>query len=154
MRLVVPADITNRIQAEGAVQQAVQGFGRLDILVNNAGLMLLGPVVGADAESGTAYSPLTSRACSTPPVPLYHTCSRPPRRARAEAPTSSTSARSQVASPGTAMGLQPHQVRRERIHRVLTSGSHPAARAGRRHRAGWRGPPSSAHITSPRFATR
>jgi NADP-dependent 3-hydroxy acid dehydrogenase YdfG len=48
--LVVPADITDRIQAEGAVQQAVQGFGRLDILVNNAGLMLLGPVVGADAE--------------------------------------------------------------------------------------------------------
>ena len=48
--LVVAADITDRIQAEGAVQQAVQGFGRLDILVNNAGLMLLGPVVGADAE--------------------------------------------------------------------------------------------------------
>ena len=48
--LVVAADITDRTQAEAAVHQAVERFGRLDILVNNAGLMLLGPVVGADAE--------------------------------------------------------------------------------------------------------
>jgi NADP-dependent 3-hydroxy acid dehydrogenase YdfG len=45
----VEADITGRAQAEAAVQQTVERFGRLDILVNNAGLMLLGPVVGADA---------------------------------------------------------------------------------------------------------
>jgi NAD(P)-dependent dehydrogenase (short-subunit alcohol dehydrogenase family) len=37
-------------QAESAVEQAVERFGRLDILVNNAGLMLLGPVVGADPD--------------------------------------------------------------------------------------------------------
>jgi len=48
--LVLDADITDRTQAEAAVQQAVEGFERLDILVNNAGLMVLGPVVGADAE--------------------------------------------------------------------------------------------------------
>jgi NADP-dependent 3-hydroxy acid dehydrogenase YdfG len=48
--LVVAADITDRPQAEAAIQQTVERFGRLDILVNNAGLMLLGPVVGADAE--------------------------------------------------------------------------------------------------------
>jgi NADP-dependent 3-hydroxy acid dehydrogenase YdfG len=48
--LAVGADITDHAQAEGAVQQVVERFGRLDILVNNAGLMLLGPVVGADAE--------------------------------------------------------------------------------------------------------
>ncbi|MFF3373758.1 SDR family NAD(P)-dependent oxidoreductase [Streptomyces sp. NPDC002680] len=48
--LVLEADITDRAQAEAAVQQAVEHFGRLDILVNNAGLMLLGPVVDADVE--------------------------------------------------------------------------------------------------------
>jgi NADP-dependent 3-hydroxy acid dehydrogenase YdfG len=46
--LAAEADITDRAQAEAAVERAVQRFGRLDILVNNAGLMLLGPVVGAD----------------------------------------------------------------------------------------------------------
>ena len=48
--MVVEADLTDRSQAEAAVEQAVERFGRLDILVNNAGLMLLGPVVGADPD--------------------------------------------------------------------------------------------------------
>jgi len=48
--VAVEADITDRTQAEAAVQRTVERFGRLDILVNNAGLMLLGPVVGADPE--------------------------------------------------------------------------------------------------------
>lgn len=48
----VVADITDRAQAEQAVAEVVDRFGRLDILVNNAGLMLLGPVLGTDVEDG------------------------------------------------------------------------------------------------------
>ena len=48
--LVIEADITDRAQAQAAVDQTVERFGQLDILVNNAGLMLLGPIVGADPE--------------------------------------------------------------------------------------------------------
>ncbi len=48
--LVIAADIADRPQAEGAVEQTVERLGRLDILVNNAGLMLLGPVVDADVN--------------------------------------------------------------------------------------------------------
>jgi NADP-dependent 3-hydroxy acid dehydrogenase YdfG len=48
--VVIEADVTDRAQAEGAIQTCVDELGRLDILVNNAGVMLLGPVVDAPVE--------------------------------------------------------------------------------------------------------
>lgn len=48
--LAVPADITDRDQADRAVRTVVERLGRLDILVNNAGLMLLGSVVDQDVD--------------------------------------------------------------------------------------------------------
>jgi NADP-dependent 3-hydroxy acid dehydrogenase YdfG len=48
--LAIPADITDRGQAEAAVTRTVERFGRLDILVNNAGYMILGPVADADVD--------------------------------------------------------------------------------------------------------
>lgn len=46
----VTADITDRSQADSAVQAVIDQFGRLDILVNNAGLMLLGAVVDQEVD--------------------------------------------------------------------------------------------------------
>jgi NADP-dependent 3-hydroxy acid dehydrogenase YdfG len=48
--MAIEADITDRGQAEAAVESVVREFGRLDILVNNAGLMLLGNVADADPD--------------------------------------------------------------------------------------------------------
>jgi NADP-dependent 3-hydroxy acid dehydrogenase YdfG len=43
--LVIPADVTSQQEAEAAVEQAVDGLGRLDTVVSNAGVMLLGPAL-------------------------------------------------------------------------------------------------------------
>lgn len=48
--VVIEADVTDRAQAEAAVQRSVDELGRLDILVNNAGVMLLGPIADAPVE--------------------------------------------------------------------------------------------------------
>src|SRR5512132_3162402 len=78
--LVVEADLTDRTQAEAAVQQTVQRFGRLDILVNNAGLMLLGPVVGADTQQWDRMIAINIQGLLSSPAPPSRTCCRPPRR--------------------------------------------------------------------------
>ena len=46
--LAVAADVTDEAQANSAVDQAVDRFGRLDTVVANAGVMLLGQIEGAD----------------------------------------------------------------------------------------------------------
>src|SRR5450759_2149205 len=48
--LVIEADVTDKAQAQAAVERTVRTLGRLDTLVNNAGVMLLGPAVGAALE--------------------------------------------------------------------------------------------------------
>jgi NADP-dependent 3-hydroxy acid dehydrogenase YdfG len=100
--LVAEADITDRTQAEAAVQQTVERFGRLDILVNNAGLMLLGPVVDADPDEWDRMIAINTQGL------LYTTHAALPyllkaaEAATGRSPTSSTSAPSPAASHQTA----------------------------------------------------
>jgi NADP-dependent 3-hydroxy acid dehydrogenase YdfG len=48
--LVIEADVTDKAQADAAVERTVKELGRLDTVINNAGVMLLGPIEGAPVE--------------------------------------------------------------------------------------------------------
>ena len=134
--LAVEADITDRIQAEAAVRQAVERFGRRDTLVNSAGLMLLGPVAGADPDEwdrmiATNVQGLLYTPCARPTPPTASRRGRPaPGRRHRQHQLDRRPHRLE-----RLRRLQLHQVRRERIHRVPAPGSHPAARARRPRRA-------------------
>lgn len=46
--LVLPADVADESQVNGAVRQLIEQWGRVDVLINNAGLITLGPVTGVE----------------------------------------------------------------------------------------------------------
>src|SRR5258706_3314176 len=48
--LVVEADVTDKAQAQAAVERTVGELGRLDTLVNNAGVGLVGPILDAPLD--------------------------------------------------------------------------------------------------------
>lgn len=134
--LAVEADVSDRAQAKGGVEQAVQRFGRLDILVNNAGLMLLGPVAGADAQEWDRMIAVNVNGLlNTTHAALPHLLAAADDGPRRVADIVNVSSVAGPQCQGRLRGLQPHEVRRERIHRVPTAGSHPTTRSRGRHRA-------------------
>jgi NADP-dependent 3-hydroxy acid dehydrogenase YdfG len=92
--LAIETDVTDREQAQAAVERTAQELGRLDIVVNNAGVMLLGPIVDAPVEEWDRMIELNLQGCSTSRTPHFRTCSARPSGNRAASQTSSTSARS------------------------------------------------------------
>jgi NADP-dependent 3-hydroxy acid dehydrogenase YdfG len=152
--LVVEADITDRTQAEAAVQQTVERFGRLDTLVNNAGLMLLVPVVGADAQVWDRMIAINVQGLlSTTRAALPHllqAAQEGPRRVADIVNISSIAGR--VAWNGygvysfTKFGVRGFT---ESLRQEVTSGTCASVSSSR---VAW--PPSWARTTRPRSATR
>ena len=103
--LVVPADVTSRQQAAGAVERAVDELGRLDIVVNNAGVMHLGPALDAPIEEWDQMVALNVRGMlhvTHPALPhLVAAAADSPRQVADLVTITSTAGR--VARPGSSV---------------------------------------------------
>jgi len=103
--IAIEADITDRAQAEHAVERAVEESGRLDILVNNAGMMHPGPMIEAPASEWDEMIAININGVlnvTRPALPhLVAAAAQPPRRVADLVNISSTTGR--VANPGTAV---------------------------------------------------
>ena len=128
--LAIEADVTDRAQAQAAVQRTVDELGRLDTVVNNAGVMLLGPVEGApvdewDADGGPERQGPAVRGRRRPAPPA--------RRRRGRAAAGGRPGQHQLGGRPLGQqgqrGLQRDQARRRRVQRGAAPGGHPAPRA-------------------------
>jgi NADP-dependent 3-hydroxy acid dehydrogenase YdfG len=103
--VAVPADITDPNDAERAVQDTLDRFGRLDILVNNAGIMLLGTALHTTIEEWDRMVSLNVSALlhvTHAAVPyLIDAASTAPRQVADIVNVSSTAGR--VARPGSSV---------------------------------------------------
>jgi NADP-dependent 3-hydroxy acid dehydrogenase YdfG len=103
--IVVEADITDRRQADTAVERVISELGRLDTVVNNAGVMHIGPVADAPPQEWDQMLQINVQGLlyvTRAALPhLLRAAEDSPRRVADVVNISSTAGR--VARPGTAV---------------------------------------------------
>jgi NAD(P)-dependent dehydrogenase (short-subunit alcohol dehydrogenase family) len=77
--LIITADLTDRAQAQSAVQKTIDTFGRLDVLINNAGVMEVAPMENQPLDAFERsmaihfYAPLHTIQAALPHMLERHT---------------------------------------------------------------------------------
>ncbi|GAA4023754.1 SDR family NAD(P)-dependent oxidoreductase [Allokutzneria multivorans] len=132
----VPADLTDRDQATGAVAEAVKVSGRLDILVNNAGIGFVEHALDADLDrwrQTVEINLLAVLACTHAALPHLVAAAEGPRGIADVVTVSSVAGR--VTAPGYsvyaatkhAVGAFSDSIRKELVGRVRVGLVEPGA---------------------------